>query len=90
MKKTIVIALVCVNVALLAWLVTMAMPTAEAQAYRGGNNYVMVTGQMDANYDAVFVLDLTKRRMAAFRLDQTTKKLVAFGARDLSKDFRGR
>ena len=89
MKRAIIVTLVCVNVALLAALVLgAATPKAEAQAYRGAADYLLMTGHIGDNWDAVYVLDLAKRRLAAWQFNKTRKRLVAIGTRDLKDDFR--
>ena len=88
MKKAMIVALVCLNVALLGALVFVAeVPPAHAQATFGGTNYLMVTAKIDKNTDALYVVDLASRRMAGFEMDTTKKRMVAFGARRLVMDF---
>ena len=91
MKKALIVALVCVNVALLAALIGVNLNRAEAQTERGGNDYIMVTAQIEATpFDAVFVVDLKTRRMAGWRFDRTTKRMVPYKGRDLKADFKRR
>ena len=96
MKKTAIIVLVCVNVALLAALVATTLPQAEAQpavAPAGiPPNYMLMTGHIRPNEDAVYVLDVNSRILAAWEFNQTAKRLQRIRLmRDLSKDFpRGR
>ena len=88
MKKVLIVALVCVNVALLAALMLgLAAPRASAQVYRGGADYLMMTGQIGRDWDAVYIVDMGSRRLMAWRFDQTKKRLVAFRGRELKTDF---
>ena len=91
MKKTAIIALVGINVVLLALVIGRALPQAEAQTFRGASNYMIMTGQVENDYDAIFVLNLSKRSLKGWQLDRTTKRLTAMrGDRDLTKDFKSR
>lgn len=88
MKKVLIVSLVCVNAGLLAALLlgTGAQP-AQAQAY-GGADYLVVTAQIAVDWDAVWVLDLTKRRLRAFGFNKQNNRLLPFGGgRDLARDF---
>ena len=87
MKKALIVALVCINVALLAALIGMNLRTAQAQTERGGNNYLMVAGRIPDGLDAVYVVDLKTRRLAAWSFDRTAKKLRIFPPRPLGRDF---
>jgi hypothetical protein len=90
MKKVAVITLVCANVLLLALVLTRTMPRAFGQTMRGGSNYLLLTGQLEADYDAVYVVDMASRRLAAWKLDRGTKKLTPFQGRNLANDVRRR
>jgi hypothetical protein len=88
MKKALIVALVCLNVALVAALLAVSTNRAEAQTLRGGNDYIMMTGRIEANFDAVYVIDMKTRRLAAWRFDRTNRKLVPYKGRVLDSDFR--
>jgi hypothetical protein len=88
MKKLLIVALVCINVALLAALVTVNVRPAQAQSFRGGNDYIMVTGKIEQAFDAVYVIDLKTRRLAAWRFDRTAKRLRPYKGRNFTQDFR--
>lgn len=87
MKKPLIVALVCVNVVLLAALVALNLEPAQAQVMRGGNDYLMTTGRVEASFDAVYVIDLKTRRLAAWRFDRTRKRLIPYRGRSLVTDF---
>jgi len=87
MRKALIVALVCINIALLAALIGLNN-RADAQTLRGGNDYVMVTGRIEAGFDAVYVVDLKSRRLAAWRFDRTTKRMKAYKGRTLATDFK--
>ena len=89
MKKTLIVTLVCVNVVLLLALVLgTAAPKAHGQVFRGGADYLMITGHIGSNWDAVYIVDLAKRRMLSWRFDKTSKRLLPFRGRQLRSDFR--
>lgn len=87
MKKTLIVSLVCVNVVLLLALIVLNTDRAEAQSLRGGNDYLVVTGRIEATVDAVYVLDMKTRRLAAWRFDPNTKRLRPYKGRLMTADF---
>jgi hypothetical protein len=88
MKTVLIVLLACINVALLGTLVGGTLvPKAQAQAVRGNTDYLVVTGHIESKADALYILDLAKRRLAVFRIDPTSKKMIAVGARRLKIDF---
>ena len=89
MKKALIVALVCVNVALLAALVlTAGASKANAQAYRGAADYLMVSGKIGTDWEAVYLLDLGRRRLLGFRFDKTSQQMLPIRGRILANDFR--
>ncbi len=92
MKQVIIVALVCLNASLLVALVFgIGTPPAKAQVIGGGTNYIMITGDIRQDYDAIYIMDLGKRKLAALKFDKKgglrKGKLVMSGIRDLSRDF---
>ena len=89
MKRVSIVALVCINVGLLLALVlgTQA-PQAKAQTVGGRTDYVVMTGKITSNSDALYVIDTGRRSLAAWKFDRTSKKLIPFRPRDLKNDFR--
>jgi len=87
-KRWLIVALVCLNVALIGGVVLVASaPEAEAQIIGAGTDYMVVTAAIGSDYDAVYVLDLSKMALGAWKLDKTSKKLVPLGVRGLAEDF---
>ena len=89
MKTIVIMALLCVNVAMLAALLLgTSSPIAHAQVIGGGTDYTMVSGNSNAGYDVVYILDLNKRRLMGWRIDPTSHLLRPITGRDLRVDFR--
>jgi hypothetical protein len=88
MKKGIILVLVGVNVALLLALVLgPGSSAAQAQAGRGQTDYVAITARVGTENEALFVIEMSKRRMAGWRFDRGTQKLIPFQGRELERDF---
>ena len=89
MKKAAIIALVCVNAALLlALMFGPGSPRANAQVYRGGADYLMITGRIGQDLEAAYLLDLAQRRLIGLRYDRTEKRMLPIRGRRLENDFR--
>lgn len=91
-KNTVLAILVCLNLALLAGVVLTqySLPSARAQATGLAGNYLMVAGEIQDNYDALYLVDLKERALHAFFYDRGTRRLELGGSRDLEKDFRNK
>lgn len=90
MKKFVIGALICLNVALvLALFLGSGNSSANAQAgaVRGPGEYMLMTGFVDQDLQAVYIVDIAKRKIAALTMDRAKKKLSLDGGRDLRKDF---
>jgi len=87
MKRGIILALVCLNAAL---IVALVFGTTSRPAYGQvtGADYILMTGNISGDYDAVYVLDLATRRLGAWRFDRTRKRLIQGRGRELARDFR--
>ena len=90
MKRFVIVALICVNVALLAMLTFQAVPPAQGQddIYYRRTNYTMVTGQVETGQEVIYVIDVATQRLGTWRFDVTSKRLIAYRGRELSNDFR--
>jgi len=88
MKKALIVALICVNFALLAALILgPAVPKVQAQAVRGAPDYLLVTGKVGADWDAVYLIDLAKRRLLGLRWDRTRRQMLPIRGRAFRTDF---
>ncbi|MGE0479933.1 MAG: hypothetical protein AB7Q17_05610 [Phycisphaerae bacterium] len=91
-KSSWIAALACLNLGLLAGVVLYSLPANTAFAQEtpapavGG--FVVVTGEIQDEYDALYVIDLSTRRLHAFMYDKTGKHLAFTSSRDLDRDFR--
>ena len=91
MKKVLIVTLVGINAALLlALMLGAGTGRADAQGVLGATtDYLVVTGQITSGWDGVYVIDLRKRYMVAFRFDKTKQKLIPYrGVRKLLLDFK--
>ncbi|MFP4107258.1 MAG: hypothetical protein ACLFVU_14390 [Phycisphaerae bacterium] len=88
MKNALIAVLVCVNVALLVGLVfgSGAVDDAKAQVVIG-QDYMLVTGKIDQNEDAVYITDLKKKQMLAFKYDRRQEAMVPFRGVRLLREF---
>ena len=89
MKHFLIVALICINAALVVGLVFGA---ANERAYGQvlGANYLIITGEIGDDYEAVWILSLADRRLAGLKMDRTKKRMVGIGpqrGRDLTRDF---
>ena len=91
MRKLIIVALICVNLVLVAAVAFHARAEkAYAQRARGGANYTMITSRRDSGEDVVYVVDTNRRIMMGWWADISRPnqfRLVALGPRDLERDF---
>lgn len=91
MKKRLIVALLCVNVALvLALAMFTGVSPAKAQVVGGGQDYLLITGHVSDNFDAVYVIELGSQRLAPFEFNKTKKQLVPYRGVDLKQHFRRR
>jgi hypothetical protein len=87
MKQAAIVALICVNLALIGILAFgVATPEAKAQV-RGAPNFMIVTSQWTSDEDAVYVIDLKSQRLLAWTWNKTNKNLEPYFGRDLQRDF---
>jgi hypothetical protein len=90
-RKAFWIALLaCVNVALLAAIVLVTWQPRQALAQGMGlnGNYLMVTGQIQQGYDALYVIDTRQRTLHAWDYEKGRNTLIYRDMRDLEADFR--
>ncbi|MBU0638249.1 MAG: hypothetical protein KKB50_05235 [Planctomycetes bacterium] len=89
-KNACLSLLVCLNLVLLTALALAAYspPQALAQGTGLAGNYLVVTGEIQNEYDGLYIVDLRDRTLHGFYFDRGTKKLRYSGFRDLESDFR--
>ena len=88
MKAAIIVALLCVNAALVMMLAgTPNAPVANAQVVGGASDYVMITAKVQSDNDAVYVIDLATRRLKVWKFDKNSNRLQTVGVVDLKRDF---
>lgn len=91
-RSTVITALVCVNALLLfALVLSTTRPTpafAQDAAPALGTNYMFAAGEIQDQYDAVYMIDTRSRKLYAFAYDRGNKQLNLVDGRDLKRDFR--
>ncbi len=89
-KTTLLATLVALNLGLFAGIVMIAyQPTpAYAQAAALSGNYMMVTGEIQNEYDAIYMIDLRERILHSFIYERGRRRLMYTDSRDLERDFR--
>lgn len=86
-KRTMSVGLIVLNVALLAVLVHLNMAPAKAQSFKR-TDYVVAVGSIGDDYDAIHITDLASKRMITLKWNKSTRRIEAFGPRDLTQDFQ--
>jgi hypothetical protein len=89
-KTTWIAALLCVNLVLLTAAILIAVPpkTALAQGTGLAGNYLVVSGQIQSQFDALYLIDLRERTLHVFYFVRGSRDLRWAGYRDLERDFR--
>ncbi|MBK9120197.1 MAG: hypothetical protein IPM18_11435 [Phycisphaerales bacterium] len=91
-RNTLLSLLVCVNLFLVTALVIFGAPprTAHAQGAATGlaGNYMVVTGQVQANFDVLYMIDTRERTLHVFYFERGRANLQYAGYRSLERDFR--
>ena len=89
-KRTWIALLVSVNLVLLSGLLLTAYspPAAYAQGTGLAGNYLIVSGEIQDQLDALYMIDLRARTLHAFYYDKSDKKLSYSDFRYLERDFR--
>jgi len=89
-KRTCLALLVCVNLVLLTAIVlfTYSPPAALAQGTGLAGNYLVVTGEIQNEYDALYLIEMRSRTLHVFYYDKTRKELYYSDVRSLERDFR--
>ena len=92
MRKVIIVALMCLNAALLVVLIAGRTPQ-RAYGQVVSANYLAVTGNIKADYDALYVINLAQRRLVALRYETEGDppriiRITPRGGRDLRRDFK--
>ena len=89
-KTTWLTLLVCVNLILLTGIALLASSprAALAQGTSLAGNYLVVTGEIQNEFDALYLMDLRERMLHTFYFRKGTKDLQYGGFRALEVDFR--
>ncbi len=91
MNKSLALSLlVCANLVLLTALLLVAATPRVAQAQSAGlaGNYLVVAGEIQNEFDALYLLDLSERTLHTFYFRKGTQDMQYGGYRMLELDFR--
>lgn len=82
--------LVCLNLLLLTgiMLAGYSLPTAVAQGTGLGDSYMVVSGEIQDEYDALYIIDVRNRTIHVFHWDRGKRDLIYTDWRALDIDFR--
>ena len=88
-RKITIIALLCVNIALVGILVLTNIPKAQAQQGTPlpTTNYIAVTTRVNNDLDALCVIDLATQQMAVWKWNEGRRTLDTVQKRTLPSDF---
>lgn len=92
MKNLVLIFLILLNLVLVTVVVHRLMDNKPAYAQPMGlsGNYIMVSGAiLGKGADAIYIIDLEKRRLHALYYDRASREVSYHGSRDLSQDLSG-
>ncbi len=93
MKKLLMIGLICLNAVLVVALTYGPTSRKAKGQMMMGSGYLVMTGQIKEDYDALWIIDLRGRKLAALKFNKSKKKLEGIapaGGRDLARDFNRR
>lgn len=90
LKRTSLACLICLNLLLLAAMIFAHTPPRPALAQGTGlaDNYLAVAGEVQDEFDALYILDHKARTLHTFLLRRGTYDLEYGGMRLLDRDFR--
>jgi len=94
-RQALIVFLVGVNLLLLGGLIlsSYSLPEAKAQSVSLRGEFILVSAQAERNNDTIYLLDLARRQLHAFRaqvprLAEQPMMVRWYHSRDLVRDFR--
>lgn len=89
-KNACLTLLICVNLILLTALVLCASapPAAYAQSTSLAGDYMAVAGEIQDEFDGLYIIDVRTHILHALYFDRGQRQLRYAGSRDLEQDFR--
>ncbi|MGC9455622.1 MAG: hypothetical protein ACP5HU_12280 [Phycisphaerae bacterium] len=91
-NQNITIVLLTISAAILSVMLvaTMTQTSQEAQAAASvkQGDYIMVTGEISARYDALYAVDVLERRMNVYWVNPDNNRLEILATADLERAFR--
>lgn len=91
LKRMLLGALICANLALLAAVVLTTLTPKQAFAQSTGlsDNYLAITVEAQGDFDTLYVTDLRTREMRVFFFKRGENRMTLGAVRNLEEDFRG-
>ena len=87
MKQALIVALVCLNLALLVATISATTAPAQAQAVGGRGDYLLINCMIAKGEDIIYVIDTGSRRLAAVRYTVQNGRIAPVAMSDLTRDF---
>ncbi len=89
-KSAWLAALICLNLVLITALVVCGAPPRAAAAQGAGmaGNYLVISGRVQNEFDALYLLDGRERALHVLFFPKGSHELQYVGPRDLERDFR--
>lgn len=90
MKGKLIVGLMCLNVLLLAVVVTVNLQQSYGQVLGARGEYLMTVGHIPSTsvgQEMVYVTDLDKRYTLGFYVNVANKSIMTVPGRDLVRDF---
>lgn len=87
MKQALIVALVCLNLALLVATISATTAPAQAQTVGGRGDFLLLNGMIARGEDVVYVIDTGSRRLAVIRYSVQNGRIMPVAMSDLSRDF---
>ncbi len=89
-KSTWLALLICLNLLLITGIALVGYTPRVAMAQGTGlaGNYMIVSGEIQDEFDALYLIDLPERTLHVFYFIKGSKEIQWAGYRDLERDFR--
>lgn len=90
-KVSLLTALICLNLLLVTAFVIVGPTTPRSALAQGtglAGNYLVVAGEIQDQFDALYIIDLSERTLHWFYFERGSNEVKYGGYRSLERDFR--